>query len=405
MARFRIASMGADGGRRVEVLEAESLEAALDRVEAAGRTVTDAKPAQGERARGGGAKLAGRFARELAILLEARLTADRALSALARAAADPQLANLAGGLAGELARGRSFAEALAARPDVFPPWFTGSAAAAEASGALSKGLTELARDMDRRETIAGEVRNALIYPIVLGVASLGVLGFLAIGVLPRFEKVFTEAGLIIPPYAETVFAAARVAAVAVPAVLVGAGVVTLLIAALRRLEPMAQAFDGLALALPLVGRALSHVSAARFARTLALALETGASGSEALRLARRAIANRALGARLDAAMSDVRRGRDLGEALAEARVLPPIGVELLAASADAGALAPAARKLAELLETQFDRATRRWLRLMEPVLILTAGLVIGLVVVSIFGALASASQSALATGVEGGPSS
>lgn len=339
--------------------------------------------------------LAGRFAREISILLSARMRPDGALGAMARSAHDRRMAKLAGDLLSHVREGASFSEAMQRHPNVFPNWFSGTAGAAEASGALATGLSELSKDWDRRSAVRGELINALIYPVLLIIAAISILSGLAVFILPQFESALRGAGANLPSDAAAVFAAANWLRGALP-YLAGAALLGAAGATAAWLNPDVRArIDAAILRLPGLGGAVRHIEAARFVRTLALASEAGASASESIKLASVSIANSAARAAMTSTLQGVRRGEDLAGALARARLLPPIAIELLGSAIEAGAMTNAARRLADLLDSQAENTAKRWVRIAEPAAILLVGLIVGFIVLTLLSALSAASQGAL----------
>ncbi len=344
---------------------------------------------------GSGGNLAGRFAREISILLSARMRPDAALNAMARSASDRRMAKLAGDLLSEVRGGASFSEAMQRHQEVFPAWFSGSAGAAEASGALATGLAELSKDWDRRSAVRGELINALIYPVLLIFAAVAILSGLAVFILPQFESALRGAGAKLPKDAAAVFAAANWLRGALPYLAAGGALAASGAVAVWLNAALRAQVDAFLLRVPGIGAAIRHVEAARFVRTLALASESGASASESVKLASVSIANCAARAAMTRALQGVRRGEDLALALASAQLLPPIAIELLGSAIEAGAMTNAARRLADLLDGQAEHAAKRWVRIAEPAAILLVGLVVGYIVLTLLSALSAASQGAL----------
>lgn len=395
MAHFAVRAVRPDGGEEVVRLEAPSKTAAAAEIASRGLTPIQVKPAQAPRqkpASGRARKLATRLARELSVLIAAGLSVEPALAALSRHAADKKLKVTADSLLADVRNGAPLSEAFAKRPEQFPAPFPEIAEAGEAGGALGTALGELADARERREAVEAAIRGALAYPAFLLIMAVGAVSALLIFVVPRFESLFDQIGRDIPAQAEFVFGAARAVAVFGPWVLL-AIILSIVLFRLSLTRPAFQlAFDRWLLGLPLAGNALRTMIAARFCRVLALLLQNGLSAVPALRLAARAAGNSWAVKRLGEALAEVRTGRGFAERVEASDVLPPLAAELLSVGEETGDLGAAAGRLASFYETRFEQNSRLIARIVEPAVIVFAGLAIGGLIVSILSALVSINQ-------------
>lgn len=282
-------------------------------------------------------------------------------------------------------RGGAALSAAVARQGSFPAVFGPTLAAAEASGTLGDALAVLALHLERADAVRARLRAALAYPAVLGVASVVGMTVILLVVVPRFATLVADAGGTLPWSTR--------ALVAVSAVLVRwwwlllAGLAVAPVAARGWLAAPANRarWDAARLTLPVIGRLERTRWAAAYAGTLAIALRAGVALLPAMRLARAAVGNGALGVALTEAERRVENGGALAAALAG--TLPPLAVRLLDAGEASGQLASLAGRAAEAADEETARAVGGAVALVEPVLILGFGGVVGFVALALLQAI------------------
>lgn len=392
MAVFAVRVARPGGGIETARIEAANGDAAAAAAMARGLTplsVSVARPEAAPRTSASKKKLATRVARELSVLTGAGLSVEPALSALTRHATEKELKETADGLLTDVRGGSALSEAFAARPDIFPAPFPEIAEAGEAGGALGKALGELADTRERREQVEAGIQGALIYPAgLLVIATLAVTG-LMVFLVPQFERMFDQIGGDVPPQAAFVFAISAWLRQWGLWLLGGIAALVFAFVIVTRQPAIQERIDRWMLRLPMVGDATRTIIAARFCRILGLLLRNGLSAAPALRLAARAVGNSWAVTRLSAALTEVRAGRGFSERVEASEVLPPLAAELLSVGEETGDLGAAATRLADFYEARFERNAKAISRIIEPAVIMLAGVVIGAVILSILSALMS----------------
>jgi len=337
------------------------------------------------RATAGGADLV-LFTRELATLLGAGLPLDQALSTIAGQADRPAVAGITRTVRDRVRGGASFADALTAHPELFPPHYVGLVRAGEAGGSLASVLAELADSLEHARALNQEIRSALNYPIlVLLVAGLSIL-VLLLGVIPEFEPLFAGAGGALPVTAAAVLAVSqglRSYWWAMPAVLLA---IALAWRVLRADAGVRARFDAAILRLPLLGPLMHKIEATRFCRTLGTLLANGVEVVPALQMSSRTLANRRLADAVEQVAPRLRRGEGLCEPLRNSGTLPPLAARLVEIGEASGELPRMLLTVARLYDEEIRRETGRLVSLLVP----AVTLVIGLVVFAVIGAILSA---------------
>jgi len=322
--------------------------------------------------------------RSIATLLEAGVPLERALAFAASGETDSRWRRIFSGLQEAVIRGESLSEA-ATRVEALPRAYAPLLAAAEASGSMADTFARLADDLEQRSRLRARVRAALVYPTLLAIAStVGTLVILIV-VVPRFADLIAGAGGTVPTSTRLLIALSALLSrfgwlLVVAVVLAGtAGRQSLQDAARRRRWHAAR------LRWPLVGHFEREQAAAGYLGTLAVALESGVPLLRAMSLARGTVGNDALAERLARAEGIVRDGGSVAQALSGS--LTPLATRLLEAGEQGGALAPLARRAATAASDQVQRVITSAVALIEPVMILGFGGVVGFVALALLQAI------------------
>ncbi len=322
--------------------------------------------------------------RTVATLLESGVPLVRALAFAASGETDARWQRIFGGLQEAVTRGESLSEA-AARVEALPRAYAPLLAAAEASGSMADTFARLADDLELRSQLRSRVRAALVYPTLLAIAStVGTLVILVV-VVPRFADLIAGAGGTVPASTRLLIGLSALLSrygwlVAIAVALAGTAVRQSLQDAARR-----RRWHAARLRWPLIGRFEREQAAAGYLSTLAVALESGVPLLRAMSLARATVGNDDLAERLARAEALVRDGGSVSQALSGS--LTPLATRLLEAGEESGALAPLARRAATAANDQVQRVVTSAVALIEPVMILGFGGVVGFVALALLQAI------------------
>ncbi len=279
--------------------------------------------------------------------------------------------------------GRRLADAMAREPKSFPPLYRAMVSAGESSGTLPTILDRLAALLERQAEIRGKLITALAYPTILAVVALGVVTALMMFVVPQVVEQFDTVGQQLPFLTRMVIALSRF--------LVNYWWVMLLVVVggallgWRALKDPALrlAFDSWLLRIPLLGRLLRDLHAARMARTLGTMVASRLPLLEGLTLTASTIHNRRLKLASDEIVENIRGGGSLSTAMRRTGVFPPLLTYLAASGEAAGRLDEMLERAADYLEREFDRFTATALSLLEPAIIVVMGGIVATIVLSI----------------------
>lgn len=324
-----------------------------------------------------------RMAKNLSAMLAAGLSLSRALSVLERQSTNKRFKAILQELSESIKKGSSFHEALAEHPRVFSPLFIAMARAGEESGSLSESFSVVSVQMERADALIRKVRGAMIYPSIVIVAIIIVAVLMLIYVVPTLTKTFESFKVEIPLSTRIImhisdFMAAN-ALVSLGALAAAAvGIVTFV-----RSRRGGAAVLALSLRLPIIGELVRETYAARTARTLSSLLSAGVPILETLSITEEVVHASKFANVISEAAEHVKKGEPLSVSFAEHPKLYPLLLgEMLAVGEETGKTADMLRQIAEFYEADVAEKTKDLSTIIEPVLMLLIGAVVGVFAVS-----------------------
>jgi general secretion pathway protein F len=329
-----------------------------------------------------GAKQLTLLTRQLATLVQVT-PLEEALRTAAHQSEKAEVRRIVLAVHGGVVEGRRLSEAMAREPKSFPPLYRAMVSAGEGSGTLPHILERLADLLERQAQVRSKVITALTYPIVLALVAMFVVTALMIFVVPRVVEQFDSVGQQLPFLTRAVIALSSFLTNWWWALIAGMAVSIVLAARALRNETARLRFDAALLKLPLIGRLIRDLHAARLARTLSTMVASRLPLLEGLKLTTGTISNRALRAASAGIAEAVRTGGSLSGALRRAGVFPPLLVYLAASGEASGKLELMLERAADYLEREFDGFTAAALSLLEPMIIILMGAVVALIVLAI----------------------
>lgn len=333
--------------------------------------------------------------RELATLLRAGLPLDRALEIVINLSTRDEVAEILNEVRQDVRGGASLYAAMEAQRGVFSRFYLNMVRAGEAGGALGVVMNRLTEFMERAKELRETVKSALVYPTILVLVAVASVMVLLIFVVPQFTQMFEESGKALPLPTQIVIAAGEFVRTWWWALLGGS--LALYVLMKQQLADLDSRYrwDERVLALPLVGDLVAKIEMTRFSRTLGTLLDNGVSLLPALSIVKETLSNSVMAERLDEVSSKLREGKGLGVTLMEAEVFPKLGVHMVMVGEETGRLSEMLIQVADIFDREVQAAVKRTLSLLEPVLILGLGLIIGAIIMSILVAILSVNELAV----------
>jgi general secretion pathway protein F len=321
--------------------------------------------------------------RELATLLRAGLPLDRALELLITLAPSLPVAVMLQGIRDEVRGGKSLSQALDARREVFSRFYVNIVRAGEAGGALGTVLARMAETMERTKELRESVRSALIYPTILVFVAVASVMVLLVFVVPQFQTTFAQAGKALPIPTQIVIVAGTFLRNWWWALIPAAVLAVLWFRRRGRTPAVRRLRDTRMLRMPLVGDLIAKVEIARFARTLATLLANGVTLLAGLSIVKETMGNVVLQNALDGVTAKLREGKGFGRPLAETGLFPRLATQMILVGEESGRLEEMLGRVADVYDREVATAIKRFLAVLEPVLILGLAVLVGGIVFSI----------------------
>jgi general secretion pathway protein F len=311
--------------------------------------------------------------RQLATLVKAALPLEEALRAVAEQSEKPAVQRTIVAVRARVMEGMGLAAALGEFPRVFPEIYRATVAAGEQSGRLDIVLERLADYTENRDQLRQRVYGALLYPIVLTVMCIAIIGGLLTYVVPKVVEVFESGQQQLPWMTRVLLATSDFVRDAGPWVFLALVVAGFAFARWLRNPQNRHRADGWLLGVPLAGRLLRGFDTARFTRTFSILTGSAVPVLESLRIAAAVIANRPMRAAVEQAAERVREGAPIGRSLGASKLFPPMTVHLIASGESSGRLEEMLERAALQQERELDGLLTALVGLLGPLMIVGMG--------------------------------
>jgi len=332
---------------------------------------------------------------ELATLLESGLPLDRSLQVLIQLTEDhPKLTKLIAQVLESVKAGVSLADALENQVNVFSRFYLNMIRAGEMGGNLGDVLIRLADYLERSQELKDTVTTALIYPAILFFMSLTSLFVMLVFVVPQFTEMFENAGQALPIPTQIVVALAEGLRSYGWVILLALVIVTSYMKQQLADPVTKKVWDGRFLLMPLFGDIILQMETASLSRTLGTLLGNGVSILKALGIVRETANNLVITELLENAEQQLKQGQTISDALTQSDCFPKLAVQMIKMGEETGRLEDMLLRVADIYDKQLRTSVQRMLALLEPVLIITLGLMIAGIIVSILLAILSVNDLA-----------
>ncbi|PIV24579.1 MAG: type II secretion system protein GspF [Deltaproteobacteria bacterium CG03_land_8_20_14_0_80_45_14] len=332
------------------------------------------------------------FTQELSTLISAGLPLDRSLSILGTLTENERLSETVKDVLKRIEGGNSLAEALGNHPRIFPKLYVNMVKAGESGGFLEVILSRLAQYLQSTKEIRDYLISVMIYPLILIIVSGVSIAILMTFVIPRFARIFSDMGQAIPLSTQIMLSISH----SVKSYWwMGLGIIVMIYLGLRiynQDEERRLRWDKFKLRWVAVGDLIKKVEVARFSRTLGTLIQSGVSILPALNLVKEISQNRVISRSIAHVHDRLREGKAISKSLEEAEVFPPLAVHLISVGEETGKLDAMLIKVAEAYEENVRNAIKRFVSLLEPLIILVMGAVVGFIVISMLLAIFSINE-------------
>lgn len=324
------------------------------------------------------------FTRQLSVLIAAGLPLVKALRTLYDQLEPGTFKDIIKNVAGEVEGGTNFSEALSRFPRLFPEFYVNMIKAGELGGMLEGILKRLSEFLDKSQKLRDKIKSALLYPAFVLLVAVLILIMLMVFVIPTFTNMFSELGAALPLPTKILIATSEIIRTAwylIPLIPVA---IILLYKLLIKSPSRRLVIDKFKLRIPVAGNLIHQVAVARFSRTLGTLLSSGVPILSALETVKDTIGNEFIGRAVLEVRDSIKEGESVSGPMDTSSAFPPLVVKMINIGEETGQLDKMLVQIADNFEEDVDVAITGLTSLLEPMLIVFMGLVVGFIVVSMF---------------------
>lgn len=324
------------------------------------------------------------FTRQLATLIDAGLPIMRSLTILNEQVESQIFKERIKAMKDDIESGSSLSDAMSKHPKVFDKLYVNMVRAGEIGGVLESVLRRIADFLEKREALKGKVKSAMMYPLVVSLLAVGIVTFILVTIIPKFEDIFKELGADLPLPTQILVDMSKLLMTKSPLVVACVIVFIVIIRQINKTSGGKHFFDRLILKLPVFGDLFKKIAITRFAGTLSTLINAGVPILQALDIVRDSSGNEVVARAMTKVYNSVKDGETIHEPLAECPVFPPLVVHMVAVGEETGAIDLMLLKVAEAYEREVDDTVNALTSILEPILIVFLGAIVGGIVICLY---------------------
>jgi type IV pilus assembly protein PilC len=333
------------------------------------------------------------FSRQFATMINAGVPIAQCLAILEKQSDSKKLQETVADVQKQVTGGATLANALSSHPDVFNAIYVNMVRAGETGGILDQVMERLATQQEKDAEVRSKVRSAMIYPGVITAATVSAFVFLMTVIVPKLSSIFESVGANLPIYTKIMLAISGFLVKSWWMVVVGIVVVVVMFKRYYATEKGRRVVDKLVLKAPIFGPILVKVNVARFARTFGSLMASGISVLDAINATKTALGSTVYQDELTEMAKKVKNGRPMSEQIRESKNFPAIVGQMLSIGEETGKVDEILLKLAVFYEQEVDTVVAGISSIIEPILIMVLGGMVGFIVISVFGPISSIGNS------------
>ncbi|MDX2262987.1 MAG: type II secretion system F family protein [Gemmatimonadales bacterium] len=324
------------------------------------------------------------FTRQFATMINSGLPLVQSLTILAAQTENQKLKDVTRAVVFDVEAGNTLADAFAKHPTAFSQLYVNMVAAGEAGGILDTILLRLATFLEKNDKLIRKVKSAMIYPGVILTVAAGAIAILLIFVIPVFQEMFASAAIELPIPTRIVIGLSEFLQTFWWAVLAVIGALAMALKKFYDTNAGKRRVDGILLQMPVLGDVIRKSAVSRFTRTLGTLISSGVSILDGLEITAKTAGNTIIQDAIMASRSSIAGGDTIAAPLEKSGVFPPMVISMIAVGEQTGGLDEMLSKIADFYDDEVDVAVSGLLSLMEPVMILFLGIVVGGIIVAMY---------------------
>lgn len=322
------------------------------------------------------------FCRQFATVISAGITITGGLDIMRQQTENRKLKEILDKIFEEVQKGKSLSESMRQFKE-FPVLFINMVEAGEASGRLEEVLERMAVYYEKESKLKQKIKSAMMYPILISTAAVGVVVFLVTSILPMFVEMFKGFNVELPLPTRMVLGLSSAMTnywyIIIPAIII----IVYVLKRYGKTDEGKYKFDRLALKLPIFGKINKKIITSRFARTLSILMGSGIPVIQSMEIVEKTIMNAVVEEGIKKCKEDIRKGSGLTNPIAAIGIFPPMLIEMINIGEETGTLDTMLSKTAQFYDEEVDVVIAGLTTLIEPVILVVLGVVIGFIIISI----------------------
>ncbi len=324
------------------------------------------------------------FSRQLATMMEAGVTLTRSLNVIQAQTESQELYQLLVKMRGDIEQGGSLSASMAKFSDVFNQFWISLIEVGEASGTIPTVLNKLAFYLEQQARFRSTIISSLIYPTVLLGVALGAVAFFALFVGPRFESIFKSTGTDLPALTVILLASFKFMKLNIHWIILGCMVIILLLKKYFKTYQGRLGLEKFLFSLPKLGDIYKLIVVERFSSQMAILIDSGVPILYALDICERLVDNNSCALVINKVKESVREGKLLVNTLEQSGFFPPMTIQMISVGEETGELSKMFKHIARFYQDNVEVFMKRFSTLIEPLILIFMGLVMGVLVISMF---------------------
>jgi type IV pilus assembly protein PilC len=324
------------------------------------------------------------FTRQLATMMDAGLPLVQSLTALEEQTDSKSFKPILRHITEKVEQGDAFSQALAQHPKVFTKLFVSMVEAGETGGLLAEILDRVASYLEATARLKKKVKSAMSYPTIVCIIALSIALFLIVKVIPIFADIYKDFGAKLPAPTQVLIRISEIIRGYFLLVIGAAGMLVFAVIKFKRTRRGTEIWDRAKLRLPVFGKLIHKIAMSRFSRTFAALLRSGVPILEVLRIVGQSSGNTMVEHAVEKTAASIERGDNLALALGQHKIFPPMLVRMVSAGEQTGKVDVMLEKISDFYDEEIEATLNGLTALIEPLLIVFLGLVVGSIVICMF---------------------
>ncbi len=324
------------------------------------------------------------FTRQFATLIDAGLPIIRSLAILSEQVESIIFKEKIQQISKDIEGGSTLSDALSKHPKTFDNLYVNMVRAGEIGGVLEAVLNKIAEFLEKRQAIIGKVRSAMMYPLVVVILAACIVAFILIFIVPKFKDIYDQLGAELPGPTQILVTAGNILANQTIWVVIALVILFFVYKKINGTKEGKYRIDQLKLKIPVFGQLFRKTAIVRFSGTLSTLITSGVPILQALDICRETSGNEVVTRALTDVYESVKEGESIHEPLSKCKVFPPLVVHMVAVGEETGAIDQMLTKVSEAYEREVDDTVNALTSILEPVLIVFLGVIVGAIVIALY---------------------